>query len=183
MSSSAVVLVGMFVLVLLLWIERRKKFSGPKLDWDELRTNSSWWYKPCGTQPPTVMERVSDSKGGYEPRRTGLEESDISLDALCWIQYARYWTRSTRVRESCNIIPDTSSEGDQIADCYFWEDPSRCSHKALKRMVKTLSVWEMQSLSWGITTILSTCKFFMQKENRVLGDLFYSTTSKESTCR
>lgn len=29
------------------------------------------------------MERVSDSKGGYEPRRTGLEESDISLDALC----------------------------------------------------------------------------------------------------
>ena len=41
MSSRAVVLVGMFVLVLLLWIERRKKFSGPKLDWDALRTSGS----------------------------------------------------------------------------------------------------------------------------------------------
>lgn len=41
MSSSAVVLVGMFVLVLLLWVERRKKFLGPKLDWDALHANGS----------------------------------------------------------------------------------------------------------------------------------------------
>ena len=40
-SSSAVVLVGVFVVVLLLWIERRKKFSGPVIDWDALNASNS----------------------------------------------------------------------------------------------------------------------------------------------
>lgn len=40
-NSSSVVLVGIFVLVLLLWIERRKKFSGPEIDWDMLNASNS----------------------------------------------------------------------------------------------------------------------------------------------
>lgn len=40
-NSSSVVLVGIFVLVLLLWVERRKKFSGPEIDWDMLNASNS----------------------------------------------------------------------------------------------------------------------------------------------
>lgn len=40
-SSSAVVLVGIFAVVMLLWIERRKKFSGPVIDWDALNASNS----------------------------------------------------------------------------------------------------------------------------------------------
>ena len=40
-SSSAGVLVGIFSIVLLLWIERRKKFSGPVIDWDALNASNS----------------------------------------------------------------------------------------------------------------------------------------------
>lgn len=41
MSSSAVVIVGIFLLVVLLWIERRKKFQEPKLNWDVLRASEA----------------------------------------------------------------------------------------------------------------------------------------------
>ncbi|KAK1140987.1 hypothetical protein N8T08_009733 [Aspergillus melleus] len=37
MNYGAAVAVGVFVLVILLWIERRKKFAGPNIDWDMLK--------------------------------------------------------------------------------------------------------------------------------------------------
>ena len=40
-SSGAVVLLGIFAVVLLLWIERRKKFSGPVIDWEALNASNS----------------------------------------------------------------------------------------------------------------------------------------------
>lgn len=35
------VVVGIFALVLLLWVERCKKFSGPDIDWDALNASNS----------------------------------------------------------------------------------------------------------------------------------------------
>jgi choline transport protein len=34
--SNSVVIVGIFSIVLLCWIERRQKFCGPAIDWDIL---------------------------------------------------------------------------------------------------------------------------------------------------
>lgn len=34
--SNAPVVVGLFTIVCLLWIERRSKFNGPHIDWDLL---------------------------------------------------------------------------------------------------------------------------------------------------
>ncbi|KAI9044533.1 putative choline transport protein [Aspergillus affinis] len=37
MNYGAAVAVGVFVLVMILWLERRKKFAGPNIDWDMLK--------------------------------------------------------------------------------------------------------------------------------------------------
>ena len=35
--SGAAVAVGVFLLVMILWVERRKKFAGPNIDWDMMK--------------------------------------------------------------------------------------------------------------------------------------------------
>ncbi|KAI9043603.1 amino acid transporter [Aspergillus affinis] len=41
MNYNAVVIVGIFTLIMLLWIERRRKFQGPNIDWEALNASNS----------------------------------------------------------------------------------------------------------------------------------------------
>ncbi|KAE8337215.1 hypothetical protein BDV24DRAFT_154536 [Aspergillus arachidicola] len=41
MNYNVVVITGLFVLVLVLWIERRHKFKGPEIDWDALNASNA----------------------------------------------------------------------------------------------------------------------------------------------
>lgn len=38
--SNAVVITGILAIILLLWIERRKKFRGPDVDWEALNARN-----------------------------------------------------------------------------------------------------------------------------------------------